>query len=226
MNDWELILNDYEQDNIIEESSEEGMCCGGEMIRNSAEAVQSCQECGRCVSFIELIIKHTESRLKYKSIYKPMKHLEFKLKEIQGLLIPETKRWRSLFKGSSVSTIWDVRRILKKHKSTHLNRYTYYYFEQLTGHKVFTLSPLDIDSIRYNFKVLLVSFRKFKSSYGRKNIFNYHFILKQLLEIQRIDITNKLFAPKMLQSSTRNKEIWDGIVENIKMLNFEKEKRI
>jgi hypothetical protein len=197
---------------------EDGICCGQEMVYNSVEALKVCVNCGRCFQYFEVTREsvlggNVSCHIRYKSIYKPVKHFDMKLREIMGLLVPE-KNYSSLFEPYDIETIRDIRKVLKSKKLTKLYKFSYFFFTQKTKRKLFNLKQAQVNKIKREFIKINLSFRRHRNNIKRHNLLPYHFILKKILESMNIN-TSGLCDPRLLISIEKNETIWAILVPHL-----------
>jgi hypothetical protein len=188
------------------------MCCESEMFINEIEGLFICCLCGSCKTYSITVVEEANCTITYKSIYRPVKHWAHKLNKIMGHLIPDKRiNWRPLFNGANINTIYDVRKVLKKKHKSKLNKFSYHFFQQLTGLRVWTLQSHEIDSLKRAFLKIHMTFRRERASYCRKNLPSYHFILMKLLNSQGHKTKNKLFTPRLAISIQKNEQLWNDL---------------
>lgn len=202
-----LYSSDEEQEIDPQHSME---CCEQTRVYSDREGICICTSCGSFIVSNKPVMECfvvTSTKRKYRSIYKPNVHFMHKIREIRGLLVPETDHM-DIFKGSTIKSIFDVRKILKSNRLSHLNRYSYYYFEQITGRPVFNLSRQNVRQMCSKFATIHRSFRGCSKRFSRSNLPNFHSILLILLQHMNIDTTDKLFVPKLKSTTIKNTELF------------------
>jgi hypothetical protein len=211
--DWTIF--DEFSDHDENDSNNDNVCCGQDRVYIEKDGILVCQQCGTFInSSIYVLEKFTAStlRTKYKSIYKPINHMLHKIREINGLIIPDISiEWRKYFIKVKIKNIHDIRKVLRKNNKTCYNKYTYYFYNQLTDKSMFKIDHSMIKILMKRFVCILGKFQKVEVK-ERKNMPNYHFILSMLLKEQKIQIRNKLFVPKLPQTKIKNTIIWNKII--------------
>lgn len=191
-------------------------CCNEEMIYDEQNGILVCIHCGTCKTsniFVNSYCDMKNMSAKITSIYKPLNHLLYKIKEITGNIVPEkTLEWQCYFESEpKPSSVHTVRKILKKNKKTKLNKYAYYFYEVLTGSKLLRITNNEKEIMVRRFIKINTNFNKLKKTDNRKNLLNFHFILHKLLREQNKQIKNMLCIPKLKQTIKQNNKVWDKI---------------
>jgi hypothetical protein len=192
---------------VIEETKKDhDACCGKDMLMEEDDGMLVCDQCGHCVVRSIVHIDENVCSIRYRSVYKPIKHFETKLREISGLIIPhDTIEWRGWFAGMTINNVGDVRRILKKGGHSNMNRYTYYFFQELTGIVLFSFDNNEKQRLVKEFIRINNRFKRIRITAKRKNMVNYHFIFNKILT--DVDPAN-LFSPCLPQSVAENEAVW------------------
>jgi hypothetical protein len=149
-------------------------------------------------------------QMKKRSIYKRINHFKFKLRAVQGKLIPP-HQVMGMFQGSTINSISDVRYLLKKNNATKHNKYAYFIYKQCTGKNIFKFSCNEEHHFVSDFIKINLMFKR-KRPTERRNIFNYHFILRKILELRGYNTLNLLCEPKMKAIIDKNERQFDDIM--------------
>jgi hypothetical protein len=212
MNDLYTLFDVFDVDQVIR-TDNIYFCCDNDMLIDELNGLMLCVICGNCLNHMLVQDSYADNvTIITKSIYKPLNHLLHKIKEITGNIIPEQNLlWRHYFTDQTIDNIYDIRSILKQNNQTKLNKYSYYFYEQLTNIKLFTISQNIKESMIKQFMKKNKKFRKLKTNYQRKNLLNFHYMLHKLLSEHNINTSEKLFLPKLQLTIINHNKCWENL---------------
>lgn len=206
------VLDMYYDDPVSE--PDDIACCNDVDIRD-IDGFMTCVGCGTVGRNVYVVSPYDDNfTIKTYTPYKRMNHFDLKLRELQGKLIPHSYILQ-MFDCFDKIDLKQIKKILKGVDYKKKNRYIYYIYEYVNKTPVFKFSNDQIMQFKKDFSFINKKFVEY-SDKGRKNIFNYHLIIKHILIKNGLqyDYDNTLFLPKVKYIRNRNNILWKKIYKN------------